>query len=138
MISINPYIYFNGNCEEAFRYYERVFQTEISHISRYKDAPEAARNMFTAADDKIMHVTLLLRNEMALHGSDHSSVYEDSEKHKTFSLIIHADSEQEVNRLFNALSQHGTIIVPVGLTFWGAYYGQCIDQFGISWKITTP
>ena len=57
-------------------------------------------------------------------------------KYKTFTLIIHTDSKEEVDRLFDELSQDGQIKVPVGLTFWGAYYGQCIDKFGISWKIT--
>jgi len=53
-----------------------------------------------------------------------------------FTLIIHTDSKEEVDRLFGELSQNGQIKVPVGLTFWGAYYGQCTDKFDISWKIT--
>ncbi|MBO3698082.1 VOC family protein [Roseivirga sp. E12] len=136
MITVNPYIYFDGNCEEAFTFYESVFRKGISHISKYKDVPKSDRNIFQESDEKIMHVTLPLSKETMLNGSDNSLVYEQVAKHKTFTLIIHADSKEEVDRLFSELSQNGQTIVPVGLTFWGAYYGQCIDKFGISWKIT--
>ena len=136
MIKINPYLYFNGNCEEAFNFYESVFRKEISHISKYKDVPKSARDIFQEPDEKIMHVTLPLSKEIMLNGADHSLAYKEMIKYKTFSLIIHSDSKEEVDRIFGELSQNGEIIVPVDLTFWGAYYGQCIDKFGISWKIT--
>lgn len=136
MIKINPYLYFNGNCEEAFNFYESVFRKEISHISKYKDVPKSARDIFQEPDEKIMHATLPLSKEVMLNGSDNSLAYKETNKYKTFSLIIHADSKEEVDRLFGELSQNGDIKVPVSLTFWGAYYGQCIDQFGINWKIT--
>ena len=136
MITINPYIYFDGNCEEAFTFYASVFRKEISHISKYKDVPKPKRTIFQESDEKIMHVTLPLSKETMLNGSDNSLAYKEAVQHKTFTLIIHADSKEEVDRLFGELSQNGQIIVPVGLTFWGAYYGQCIDAFGINWKIT--
>jgi len=136
MITINPYIYFDGNCEEAFKYYESVFRKKISHISKYKDTPVAQRNIFQEPDEKVMHATLPLCKEIMLNGSDNSLAYKEENKYKTFSLIIHADSQEEVDRIFGELSQNGQIIVPIGQTFWGAYYGQCIDQFGINWKVT--
>lgn len=138
MITLNPYLYFDGNCEQAFTFYASVFRKEISHISTYKDVPKAQRNMFQESDEKIMHVTLPLSKETMLNGSDHSLAHKEISGHTTFSLIIHADTKAEVDRIFHELSVNGQIKVPVGLTFWGAYYGQCIDQFGISWKITLP
>ncbi len=136
MLTINPYLYFDGDCEDAFTLYASVFRKEIRHISKYKDVPKPSQSIFQEPDENIMHVTLPLSKETMLNGSDNSLVYKEMIKDKTFSLIIHADSKEEVDRLFGALSQSGQVIVPVGLTFWGAYYGQCIDQFGISWKIT--
>ena len=138
MITINPYIYFDGNCEKAFTFYESVFRKEISHISKYKDVPKQARNIFQEPDDSIMHATLPLSEEIMLNGLDNSLAYKAAIEYKTFSLIIHTDSKEEVDRIFGMLAQNGQIIVPVGLTFWGAYYGQCIDEFGINWKITLP
>jgi len=136
MIKINPYLYFDGNCEEAFNFYESVFRKEISHISKYKDVPKSQRNIFQESDEKVMHVTLPLSKDTMLNGSDHSIAYKEMGQYKTFSLIIHTDSKEELDRLFAELSQNGQIIVAAGLTFWGAYYGQCIDKFGISWKLT--
>jgi len=136
MLTINPYIYFDGNCEAAFNFYASVFRKEISHISKYKDAPKSDRNIFQESDEKIMHVTLPLSNETMLNGADHSLAYKERIKDKTFSLIIHTDNKEELDRIFNALCQNGQIKVPLALTFWGSYYGQCIDQFGINWKIT--
>lgn len=136
MLTVNPYIYFNGNCEEAFTFYASAFRKEISHISKFKEVPKEQRSLFQESDEKVMHVTLPLSKETMLNGSDNSIVYQEIVKHKTFTLIIHTESKEEVDRLFGELSQNGQIIVPVELTFWGAYYGQCIDQFGISWKIT--
>lgn len=136
MTTINPYIYFNGNCEEAFNFYKSVFRQEFTAIERYKDVPKKDRLIFQESDEKIMHVTLPLSTETMLNGSDHSLAYKEMIKYKTYSLIIHTDSKGEVDRLFNELSENGQIKVPVDLTFWGSYYGQCIDKFGISWKIT--
>ena len=136
MTTINPYIYFNGNCEEAFNFYKSVFRQEFTAIERYKDVPKKDRLIFQESDEKIMHVTLPISTETMLNGSDNSLAYKEMIKYKTFSLIIHTDSKEEVDRLFGELSQNGQIKVPVGLTFWGAYYGQCIDKFGINWKIT--
>lgn len=136
MTTINPYIYFNGNCEEAFNFYKSVFRQEFTAIERYKDVPKKDRLIFQESDEKIMHVTLPLSTETMLNGSDHSLAYKEMIKYETFSLIIHTDSKGEVDRLFNELSENGQIKVPVDLTFWGSYYGQCIDKFGISWKIT--
>ena len=105
-------------------------------MSKYKDVPKASTNMFTESDDKVMHVTLPLSEETMLNGSDNSLVYQEMVKDKTFTLIIHTDSKEEVDRIHEALSQNGQVIVPVAMTFWGSYYGQCIDKYGISWKIT--
>jgi len=93
MITINPYLYFDGNCEEAFNFYKSVFRKEISHISKYKDVPKSERTIFQEPDEKIMHVTLPLSKEIMLNGSDHSLAYKEMVQHKTFSLIIHTDSK---------------------------------------------
>ena len=138
MITINPYIYFDGNCEQAFHFYKSVFRKEISHMSKYKDVPKSDKHIFQESEEKVMHATLALSKETMLNGSDNSLAYKEMKTYKSYSLIIHADKKEEVNRLFEALSHNGQIIVPVGTTFWGAYYGQCIDQFGINWKITLP
>jgi PhnB protein len=137
MTTINPYIYFNGNCEDAFNFYKSVFRQEFNYIGRYKDVPQKERQNFQETDDKIMHVSLPISAETALMGSDNIKAYKDSVKFNLFSLIIHTDNKEEADRLFCELSESGQIKMPMNQTFWGSYYGICIDRFGISWKITT-
>lgn len=136
MTTINPYIYFNGNCEEAFNFYQVVFRQEISYMAHYKDVPQTNRKMFQEKDHKIMHITLPISTETILMGSDNSEAYNDSIKYHSFSLIIHTESIEEADRLFSDLSENGQIKLAMNQTFWGSYYGICIDKFGINWKIT--
>lgn len=70
-------------------------------------------------------------------GADNTEAYKESIAYRNFSLIIHTDSKDETDRLFDKLSENGQVKMPMKLTFWGSYYGSCIDKFGISWKITT-
>ena len=58
MATVNPYIYFNGNCEEAFNFYKAVFQKDFTYLGRYKDVPQTERHVFRETDEKIMHVSL--------------------------------------------------------------------------------
>jgi len=137
MTTVNPYIYFNGNCEDAFNFYKVVFRKEITYLGRYKDVPGADRQIFNETDEQIMHVTLPISPETSLMGSDNNGAYEESIAYSNFSLIVHTDSKNETDRIFNELSEGGQIRVGLNLTFWGSYYGICIDKFGITWKVTS-
>lgn len=136
MTTVNPYIYFNGNCEEAFNFYKTVFQKDIKYMGRYKDVPKTDRQIFRETDEKIMHVSLPISNETILMGSDNSEAHKEMLTYSNFSLIIHTEEKVEADRLFNELSEKGQIKMPMNLTFWGSYYGICIDKFGIMWKVT--
>ena len=126
MTTLNPYIYFNGNCEEAFSFYKSVFRNEITYIGRYKDVPKRDREIFREADEKIMHISLPISTETILMGSDNTVAYEESIAYSNFSLILHTDSKAEADRLFNELSESGQVKVPMNLTFWNSYYGICV------------
>jgi len=136
MTTLNPYIYFNGNCEEAFNFYKSVFKKEFTYVGRYKDVPKKDRHIFQEADEKIMHVALPISTETILMGADNIEVNRETMRNSSFSLIFYTDSKEEADRLFTELSERGQIKVPMNMTFWGSYYGLCIDKFGISWKIT--
>lgn len=136
MTTLNPYIYFNGNCEEVFNFYKSVFKKEFTYVGRYKDVPKKDRHIFQEADEKIMHVALPISTETILMGADNIEVNRETMRNSSFSLILYTDSKEEADRLFTELSERGQIKVPMNMTFWGSYYGLCIDKFGISWKIT--
>jgi PhnB protein len=136
MTKLNPYLFFDGNCEEAFNFYKLVFGGEFKYLGRYKDVPNTDRHIFKANDEKIMHVTLPISEETTLMGSDSAESLKEPGSKNSFALYINTDSREEADRLFNELSVGGQIKVPMTETFWGSYYGICKDKFGINWKIT--
>ena len=136
MTKLNPYLFFDGNCEEAFNFYKLVFRREFKYFGRYKDVPNADRQIFKAHDEKIMHVTLPIGDETTLMGSDNAESSEEPGSNNSFALYINTDSRGEAERLFNELSVGGQIKVSMTETFWGSYYGVVKDKFGINWKIT--
>ena len=136
MTKLNPYLFFDGNCEEAFNFYKIVFRKEFKYLGRYKDVPNTDRQIFKENDEKIMHVTLPISDETTLMGSDNAESFKGLGSNNSFALYINTDSIEEADRLFNELSAGGQIKVSMTETFWGSYYGIFKDKFGISWKIT--
>jgi PhnB protein len=135
MATLNPYLNFNGNTEEAFNFYKSVFGGEFITLQRFKDTPEADR-VAPADKDKIMHVSLPIGKGNILMATDAV----ESMGHKltvgnNFSLSISAESEKEADKLFNGLSAGGKVEVPMSKMFWGAYFGMFTDKFGIKWMI---
>lgn len=139
MITLNPYLVFKDNCEEAFNFYKTVFGGEILYMGRYKDVPPETRQFFPLSpDDKIMHATLQINAETVLMGNDSAETYERAKSAfiNNFFLYISTGDEAEAYRIFNELSTEGTITMPIARTFWSTHYGMVTDKFGIQWKIT--
>src|SRR5690606_10054485 len=138
MTTVNTYLYFNGNCKEAFDFYKSIFKKEFQYIGRYKDVPEVARQNFPhCTDEHIMHITLPISRETILMGADIVDVKkQENDAARYFSLYISAASKKEAERLFSSLSNEGEIKLPISEQFWGSYYGICLDKFGINWKIS--
>ena len=138
MTTVNIYLYFKGNCEEAFSFYKSVFKREFQYKGRYKDVPEAARQYFPhCTDEQIMHIALPISKETILMGADMINKNDTKTEYANhFSLYLNTDSKKEADRLFNALSAGGEIKMPMAEQFWGSYYGICMDKFGINWKIS--
>jgi len=139
MATVNIYLTFNGNCEEAFRFYQSIFGGEFSYFGRFKEMPKEEENcqpMDEADGDKIMHVTLPISKETCLMGSDTGGEWASHFKQgNNFSVSINTESKKEADKLFNALSSDGQVIMPMDQTFWGAYFGMFTDKFGINWMV---
>ena len=136
MTTVNPYLYINGNCEEAFIFYKSVFNSQFKYIGRYKDAPQTDRGIFSDQDNKIMHVSLPISAETTLMGSDNAALFKQGVGTNNFSLALNTSKKEEADRLFQDLSVGGEIKLPMNETFWGSYYGIVTDKFGINWKIS--
>lgn len=135
MALANPYLHFNGNCEEAFLYYKSVFGGEFHQISRYKDGP-ADHQISEKESDMIMHISLPLGEHSFLLGSDIPEAFPKAVAGTNFFISLHTDSEEETKKLYNALSAAGQIMMPLDKTFWGSFFGMFVDQFGIQWMIS--
>ncbi|SDF48128.1 VOC family protein [Chitinophaga filiformis] len=134
MAALNPYLIFNGNCEDAFNFYKSVFGVEFQMISKFKDMPD---NQCPAADEnKIMHVSMAIGNKGdVLMGSDNGSGMGDVAVGNNFSISISASSEEETKKLFDGLAAGGNTTMPLAPTFWSPLFGMLTDKFGVNWMV---
>ena len=137
MATVNVYLTFNGNCEAAFNFYKSVFGGEFPYIGRFGEMPsEDGKQISEEEKNKIMHVSLPISEETMLMGSDTGGEWASNFKEgNNFSLSLNANSREEAEKLFNALSEGGQITMPLADTFWGAYFGMWTDKFGINWMV---
>lgn len=138
MAIINPYVTFNGNCEDAFTFYKSVFGGEFTFMGRFKEMPPTEGMTVPESEgEKIMHVSLPISKETILMGSDTSAAFGQTANPGTnFSISITADTKAEADKLFNAISAGGKITMPLADTFWESYFGMCTDKFGIGWMMS--
>jgi PhnB protein len=135
MVSTDIYLHFAGNSKEAFDFYKTVFRGEFIEAKRYGDMP-GGEKMTGEDGKKMMHISLRLSPSTILMASDVLSAENADLKYgSNFHICLQAESEKEANQLFNQLSKDGKIEMPMNKTFWGAYFGQCKDRFGIMWMI---
>lgn len=140
MATVNVYLAFDGNCEEAFDFYKSVFGGEFSYIGKFKDMPPMAGMppMSVEEGEKIIHVSLPISKETVLMGSDNIAC--SGQKlvfGNNFSISANVDTKAEADRLFAALSEGGTVTMPIADMFWGDYFGSLIDRFGVNWMVNS-
>lgn len=134
MAQVNPYITFNGNCEEAFNFYKSVFGGDFPYAGKFKDMP-SEYPIEEADKEKIMHISLPIGNTV-LMGSDAAGGFcGDFKEGNNITVSINTESEEEATRVFNGLSAGGKVTMPLDKTFWGAYFGMFTDKFGINWMV---
>lgn len=130
----NPYLHFNGNCEEAFDMYKSVFGGEFEMLSRYKDAP--LQNAQSERDDeKIMHISLRI-GPNSLMGSDIPNAFPKAIQGTNYYIMLDTESESEATRIFTHLAREGSVAMPLEKTFWGAFFGMLIDKYGVQWMVS--
>ena len=137
MKSVNPYLNFSGNVEEAFTFYQTVFGGELQ-IDRYKDLND---NMGAAGEDldKIANVMLPIGGETILVGSDVlGPSRENYSAGNNFYIQLETESEEETERLFSGLSASGSIQIPLEHTGWAKKFGMLTDKYGIRWMVYFP
>ena len=132
-MTLNPSItlFFNGQCEAAFRFYEQCLGGKLAYMLTWGDSP-MAKDAPPEWAGKILHARLLLGDTTLLAADALPGTYKPP---TGFGLMLHVDDPQDAERLFTALAENGNINVPFQETFWALRYGHVTDQFGIPWEI---
>lgn len=136
MATINPWINFNGNTEEAFTFYKSVFGGEFAKVVRFKDLASDEFPVAEKEENKIMHIALPIGNNTMLIANDVPEVLGRVNEHENRSkILVSTESKEEADRLFNGLSSGGEVEGPMGDSPWGTYAGMFRDKYGIEWII---
>jgi PhnB protein len=130
-MQIDAYLLFNGNCEEAFRFYERLLGGRIEMMSRHEGTP-AAEHVPKEWLGKILHTRMAVGNGHLMASDAPPGHYE---KPQGFSMSLNVDSTREAERIFTGLAEGGTVRMPLAPTFWAARFGMAVDRFGTPWMV---
>jgi PhnB protein len=135
MAQINPHINFNGNAEEAFTFYKSIFGGEFVNIMRFKDLASPEFPVAENEANKIMHIALPIGKNILMANDVPESMGRTNENENRSKISISAESKEEADKLFNGLSEDGTIEMPITDSPWGSYFGMFRDKYGIEWMI---
>jgi PhnB protein len=131
---IQPYLFFDGRCDEALDFYKKMLGAEVTFLMRFKDSPDpqAKAGCGPGMDDKVMHCNVRIR-DTELMVSDGGVVGQP--KFDGFSLTLNVADAAEANKLFTALGDGGQVQMPLMETFFAESFGMVVDKFGVSWMI---
>jgi PhnB protein len=133
-MQVQPYLFFDGRCEEAVEFYRSTIGAEVTMLMRFKDSPDPHEHSMVppGAADKVMHVSLRI-GETTVLASDGQCLGRPS--FQGFALSLTVPDEAEAERLFAALADGGQVQMPLTKTFFASRFGMVVDRFGVSWMI---
>lgn len=135
MATINPYINFNGNAEEAFNFYKSVFGGEFASVVRFKDLESPEFPIPENDANKMMRITLPIGGNILIANDVPESMGPVNENENRSKISVSTDSREEADRIFAGLTVGAAIEMPLGDSPWGTYFGMFRDRFGIEWTV---
>jgi PhnB protein len=134
-MQVQPYLLFDGRCEEAVEFYRRALGAEVEMLMRYKESPDPPPpGMITpGSENKVMHTSFRIGDSVVMASDDCSPGAKP--KFGGFSLTISVADGAEAKRCFDALADGGTVQMPLGKTFWSPCFGMLTDRYGVGWMI---
>lgn len=130
---VQPYLFFGGRCEEALDFYGQTIGAEVERLMRFKENPDPKTRLPDCFDEKIMHALVRI-GATTFMASDGRC--EGPTPFEGFSLSLTVSNDDEAERVFNALGENGTIVMPLEKTFWTSKFGLLEDRFGVSWMVS--
>jgi len=129
-MQVMPYIMFNGNCEEALKFYEKALGGEIKDLMRFEGSP--AENM-SEDKQKVMHSHFAVEGNLLFMASDSGSNDQQAANGGMVHLSLNFTDAGKIQQVFSAMGEGGNVTMPLQDTFWGATFGMLTDRFGINW-----
>lgn len=135
MVTINPYINFNGNAEEAFNFYKSVFGGEFKAVVRFKDLASEEFPIPEEEAEKIMRIVLPIGTTELIANDVPASMGRVSENENRSKIAVSAESREEAEKIFTGLSEGGTVEMPLDESPWGTVFSMFRDKYGIEWTV---
>ncbi len=131
---VQPYLFFNGRCEEAIEFYQRALGAKVNMLMRFKDSPEPPQPGMVppGSENKVMHADLQIGGTAVLASDGDCS---GQAKFDGFSLSLTVPDEAAAERMFNALADGGSVNMPLARTFFSPRFGMVDDRFGVHWMV---
>ncbi|KIF81562.1 VOC family protein [Noviherbaspirillum autotrophicum] len=131
---VQPYLFFDGRCEEAITFYRDTLGAEVTALIRFKDSPEPPRpgTMPPGCEDKVMHANLRIGETMFMASDGHCL---GKPSFQGFSLSLTAADDAAAEKLFAGLADGGQVQMPMAKTFFSSRFGMVTDRFGVSWMV---
>jgi len=128
---LQPYLFFDGSCDEAIEFYKKTLGAKVEMLMRWKDAPDKSMATPTNAD-KVMHSAIKIGDTMVLASDGRNT---GNPNFQGFALTISVKDEVEADKLFAALGAGGKVTMPMSKTFFSPRFGMLADKFGVGWMI---
>jgi PhnB protein len=129
-MQVQPYLFFDGRCDEAIAFYQKALGAEVTMLMRFKDAPPEA--MPPGAGDGVMHASVRIGDTVVLASDGRC---QGQPNFQGFALSLNAADAAEAQRLFAALGDGGTVQMPLAQTFFSPSFGMIADRFGVTWMV---
>ena len=133
-MQVNPYLFYNGNCEAALKFYEKVLGAEIEAMLTYEGGP-AEMPIPPEWKKKVMHAKISIDGEVIMASDAYPGHFHQPQG---FSVSLQVEDPADAERRFKALAEGGSVNMPFGKTFFSKGFGMCVDQFGIPWMVYCP
>jgi PhnB protein len=131
-MQIQPYLFFDGRCEEAIEYYRKALDAKVDMLMRFKESPEPPKDGAKIPGDKVMHAALRIGDSQILASDGYAT---GKPKFEGFSLSISARDDAQAKRFFGALADGGKVTQPLIKTFFASSFGMVTDKFGVGWMV---
>lgn len=133
-MQVQPYLNFDGRCEEAIEFYRKALGAEVAALMRFGESPEPCPGMPPGTEKKVMHSMFRVGETMVMASDCHCK---GQPKFEGISLALSPKTVDAAEKLFKGLSDGGAVQLPLGKTFWSPAFGVVTDKFGVSWMIST-